>query len=115
MIGVCNEPSAAAVPPPSGTSTKLQHVPVQLTRLPTTVDQDSVTGAFGIKPLAVSWTRERIAPLVELNCTREPAVSAVRFASDKVVRASIVGLTTVGHSTRTGGTPASFVTVNLRR
>ena len=73
VIGLCSEPSAPAVPPPSGTSTKLQHVPVQLTRLPTTVDQDSVTGAFGVPPVAVSWTRERIAPLVELSCTREPA------------------------------------------
>ena len=72
VICLCSEPSAPAVPPPSGTSTKLQHVPVQLTRLPTTVDQDSVTGAFGVSPVAVSWTRERIAPLVELSCTREP-------------------------------------------
>ena len=50
--------SAVAVAVPSGTETKLQHVPVQLTRFPTTVDHSSSTGAFGTSPDAVRSTLE---------------------------------------------------------
>src|SRR6478609_3364508 len=53
-------PSAAAVALASGTETKLQQVPVQLTRLPTTVDHTRLTGWFAARPLADTPTLDRI-------------------------------------------------------
>ena len=57
-----SEPSAVAVALPSGTETNDQQVPVQLTRLPTTVDHSMSTGAFGVRPLAVTATFELTCP-----------------------------------------------------
>ena len=47
LILLVREPSAAVVGVPSGTETNAQHVPVQLTRLPTTVAHSRSTGVFG--------------------------------------------------------------------
>src|SRR5262249_31144189 len=84
-------PSGAAVAWRSGTETNVQHVPVQLTRLPTTVDQTRLTGALGVSPEAVTSTFDRTAPAVELSL----AVAVVEAASPVaiiVVRASSVGV-----------------------
>src|SRR5262249_12133073 len=107
-------PSGAAVAVPSGTETNVQHVPVQLTRLPTTVDQTRLTGALGVSPEAVAPTCEGRAPAVEVSL----AVAVVEGAGPVaiiVVRASGVGVTLAGQSIRVGGAPASFVTVNVKR
>src|SRR3954470_6481624 len=45
-----SDPSAAELGLPSGIETKLQHVPEQLTRLPTTVDHTRSTSALGFSP-----------------------------------------------------------------
>ena len=49
---------------PSGVETKTQHVLLQLTRLPTTVDQTKLTGAFEVNPDAVRATLVLTGPLV---------------------------------------------------
>src|SRR4051794_29797874 len=111
---VLSDPSAPAVAVPSGSETKFQHVPVQLTRLPTTVDHDRSTRSFGVNPAAVTSTFVRIWPDVELSCAVAlDELSSVAAAS--VVRWSIVGATVAGHSLRVAGTPASFVIVNFIR
>ena len=55
-------PSGAAVAVPSGTETNVQQVPVQLTRLPTTVDQTRLTAALGVRPEAVTATFDSTVP-----------------------------------------------------
>src|SRR5262245_8410854 len=107
-------PAALAVALPNGIETKLQHVPLQLTRLPTTVDHTSCTGAPGARPDAVTSTFDRTGPEVELSC----AVAVVPAASpvaDSVVRALSVGSTATGQSIRWRGRPASLVTLNVNR
>ena len=90
--------------------TKLQHVPVQLTRLPTTVDHSRSTGAFGVRPLAETVTFDSTAPLVESSfATAVPEAS--RPVAERVVFASSVGTTFAGQSTCGFGRPLSFVTV----
>src|SRR6266498_6124684 len=91
-----SEPSAAAVPLASGTETKLQQVPLQLTRLPTTVDHTTPTGAPAVSPVAETSTFESTGPDVELR-EAEPFADA-RPAADSVVRASTVGATETGQS-----------------
>ncbi len=113
--GICtllvSVPSEAAVPVPSGTETKLQQVPVQLTRLPTTVDQTRVTGWLGASPFAETSTFDRIGPVLEF--TVADAWPAVRPRVARVVFASRVGATEAGQSICCFGSPASFVTVNV--
>src|SRR5690348_17050392 len=104
-------PVADAVDVPSGTETNDQHVPVQLTRLPTTVDHSRSTGAFARRPVAETPTFVFTAPACD-----ESVAAAVearsRPASWSVVFASSVGATFAGQSMRAFGRPASFVTVN---
>src|SRR6516165_7993370 len=76
-------PSADAVPAPSGTETKLQHVPVQLTRLPTTVDHTRLTGALGVSPVAETSTFESTGP--EVDDTFAVALPAVVPRAESVV------------------------------
>src|SRR5579859_5141221 len=104
-------PSAAAVAVPSGIETKLQHVPVQLTRLPTTVDHSRSTGTFGVNPVAAMPTLVLIGPDCEARLAVAPETFAVP-ASCSVVFASSVGATFAGQSIRAFGLPASLVTVN---
>ena len=113
---ICDEsvPSAAAVALPRGTGTKLQHVPVQLTRLPTTVDQMRSTGAFGVSPVAVTFVFARIWPLDEAS-SAVASLSGARLAAESVVLASIVGLTLAGHSVLGARFALPFVSVNFSR
>src|SRR5262249_40564088 len=111
VIFVESVPDAEAVAVPSGTETNDQHVPVQLTRLPTTVDHSSVTGAFGVSPPADRSTLVVTAPDCELRLA-VAADDVSRPASCNVVFASSVGATWSGQSIRAFGRPASFVTVN---
>src|SRR6188508_3755037 len=97
-------PLADAVVFPSGMETKLQHVPVQLTRLPTTVDHWSSTGAFGVSPEAVTPTFVITAPLVELRVA-VALVAAPRPAASSVVREATVGATFAGQSILAAGRP----------
>src|SRR6185436_19429628 len=69
---VLTEPSAAAVVVPSGTETVCQHVPVQFTRLPTTVAQSSDTGLPGWSPVAETPTFVLTALLAELSFIATP-------------------------------------------
>src|SRR5581483_11380240 len=111
VIGDAIEPSAFAVVLPSGTETKLQHVPVQLTRLPTTVAHSMSTGTFGVRPPAVRLTFELTMPVEdERFAVAAPVVPAEARLS--VVFASSVGATFAGQSTRAFGRPRSFVTLN---
>ena len=88
-------PAPATVAFPSGTETKLQHVPLQLTRFPTTVDQTRSTLAPGVRPAAETLTFESTWPDVELSRAvavapgGKPAeTSSVRQASARRPRAS---------------------------
>src|SRR3954453_21178882 len=102
------EPPASAFGVPSGTETNVQHVPVQLTRLPTTVDHSRSTGALGVSPDAGSDTAELTAPEVDESC----ALALVSVESScSVVFASSVAATFAGQSMRAFGRPASLVTV----
>src|SRR5512132_282592 len=92
-------PSARAVALPSGTDTKVQQVPLQFTRLPTTVDQTRATRALGVKPVAETSTFERTGPEVELS-RAEAVVSAASPVADSVVGALSVGSTATGQSIR---------------
>src|SRR6266545_312442 len=105
-------PSAPAVAVPSGTETKLQQVPVQLTRLPTTVDHWRSTDAPGVRPLALRSTFDSTIPAEELRraVASPPAARPVAWS---VVFASSVGATFTGQSRRGAGRPGSFVTLNL--
>src|SRR3954454_12285323 len=98
-------PPGPAVGLPSGTDTNVQQVPVQLTRLPTTVDHSRSTGAFGVRPEAMMFTRVFTAPFVDESCAFEPLWES----SCSVVFASSVGATCDGQSTRAFGRPLSFV------
>ena len=92
--------------------TKFQHVPVQLTRFPTTLVHCSAAGTFGVRPAAVTFTLERIGPVVESSWAVADPVTLVERT---VVRSLIVGCTAAGHSRVGLGAPASFVTVNFIR
>ena len=107
-------PLDVVVDVPSGTETKAQHVPVQLTRLPTTVAHSRSTGVFGIRPLAVMATCELTAPEVDASCAVAPE-PVEADASCSVVFASSVGATLAGQSMRAFGRPLSFVTLNESR
>src|SRR6266496_3412802 len=98
VIELASPPPAVVVGVPSGTETNVQHVPVQLTRLPTTVDHSRSTGVFGTRPCAASATRVFTVPEDDASCA--------------VVFASSVGATLAGQSIRAFGRPLSFVTVN---
>lgn len=102
-----SEPSAAAVELPSGMFSVVQHVPVQLTRFPTTDAHCRSTGAPGVSPAAVTPTLVRMSPLVTLS---EPFAPEAAFGSI-VVNADIVGATFSGQSIAGFGQPASFVTL----
>src|SRR5690349_10787925 len=107
---VLSEPSAAAVAVPSGTFSVVQHVPVQLTRFPTTDAHWRSTGAFGVRPFAVRPTFVRMSPAVVLS---EPVAAVTPFGTafgSIVVKDHIVGATLSGQSTAGFGRPASFVT-----
>ncbi len=106
-------PSAPAVPVPSGTETKLQQVPLQLTRLPTTVDHTRLTGRLGVSPAAETSTFERTGPEVEDRLA--DALPTLPPTAASVVLASRVGVTATGQSMRCFGRPASFVTLNVNR
>src|SRR6266496_1066086 len=111
VIELASPPPAVVVGVPSGTETNVQHVPVQLTRLPTTVDHSRSTGVFGTRPCAASATRVFTVPEDDASC----AVAFVDddvLASCSVVFASSVGATLAGQSIRAFGRPLSFVTVN---
>src|SRR5579859_2715415 len=54
---------------PSGIETMVQHVPLQFTRLPTTVDHTRFTGASDFNPEAVSPTFVFTAPEVDPRLT----------------------------------------------
>ena len=81
VIFVFSVPSAAAVAVPSGMAENAQQVPLQLTRLPTTVAHCRVTGALGVSPLPETSTFVRIWPLVTLNDAVAVVVPAVDFDS----------------------------------
>src|SRR6266536_3364460 len=108
------EPSAAAVAFPRGIDWNVQHVPVQLTRLPTTVDHSRSTGAPGVRPEAVTPTFDSTWPLEELSLA-DAAPAFESSAEASVVLASTVGETDNGQSIRARGGPASFGTVNVKR
>src|SRR5512132_1189966 len=108
-------PSAAAVAFPSGIETKLQQVPLQFTRLPTTVDQTRSTAAPGFRPDAVTPTFESTGPDVELSLAAAVVVPAASPLPDRVVRASSVGAAATGQSIRWRGRPPSLVTLNVNR
>src|SRR6266498_2789773 len=91
-----SEPSAAAVPLASGTETKLQQVPLQLTRLPTTVDHTRLTGRLGVSPAAETSTFERTGPEVEDRLA--DALPTLPPTAASVVLASRVGVTATGQS-----------------
>jgi len=110
VIGVDSEPSAFAVVLPSGTEMKLQHVPVQLTRLPTTVAHSRSTGAFGVSPPAVSVVFEFTIPVVEERLDVAELLAPAE-ASWSVVFASSVGATFSGQSILALGRPLSAVTL----
>ena len=98
---------------PSGTETKLQHVPLQFTRLPTTVDHTRLTGALGARPFAETSTFDMTGPADEDSvAVALPLAPPLTAAS--VVFASSVGVTATGQSSRGFGRPASFVTVNVK-
>ena len=105
------EPVALAVVEPTGTCDNAQHVPVQLTRFPTTVENATSTGAFGVRPPAVSETFVSTVPLVALRVAVAPDAE-LRPAVVSVVVGPTVGVTLFGQSTYAFGGPASFVTVN---
>src|SRR5215208_6025639 len=85
-------PSAPAVPAPRGTETKLQQVPLQLTRLPTTVDQTRLTGVLGVSPLAETSTFDITGPEPEDNVA-DALPAALPLTAAIVVFASSVGVT----------------------
>src|SRR4029453_2467683 len=105
---VCHEPSAAALPFPIGTEAIVQHVPVQLTRLPTTVPSASSTGWLGARPATETATLRPTAPDVDSSLTLAPLVAS-RPVADMVVRVSTVGFTFHGQSVRGGGGTARLL------
>src|SRR5262249_54521143 len=107
---VFSVPSAPAVAVPSGTDTNVQHVPAQLTRLPTTVDHSRSTGWPAVRPVAVRSAFVSTGPLVVLRLAT--AVPAVSLLTSSVVLASTVGATFAGQSIAGAGRPLSFVTLN---
>ncbi len=92
-----SDPSADAVALPSGTETKDQQVPEQLTRLPTTVDHSTSTGAPAVRPEAETSTFVFTVPAVDDRCAVAEPVAASPVAAI-VVRASTVGATLTGQS-----------------
>ena len=113
MIFVFSVPSAEAVAVPIGVVVNAQQVPVQFTRLPTTDAQFMATGAFGVSPLAVTSTFERIWPLVTLSDAEPVVAPATDLIAASVVVGAIVGATFSGQSISAFGRPASFVTVKM--
>src|SRR3954452_1832435 len=93
VIFVETLPAASAVGVPSGTDTNVQQVPVQLTRLPTTVDHSRSTGAFAVRPDALIETAELTAPDVDES---DAVALVVVDNSCSVVFASNVGSTFAG-------------------
>src|SRR5512141_25865 len=92
---------------------KAQQVPVQLTRLPTTVAHCRATGAFGVSPAAETSTFVRIWPLVTLSEAVAAVAPAIDFTALRVVVGDMVGVTFIGQSMRAAGRPASLVTVKM--
>ena len=88
MNDVLTEPSAAAVAVPSGTETICQQVPVQFTRLPTTVAQSSETGLPGSSPVAVTPTFALTALAVELSFIATPVGAEPRGRRSSACRPS---------------------------
>jgi len=108
---------AWSVPPdgvavPIASDTKAQHVLVQLTRLPTTVDQTNWTGADDERPEAVRPTAVFTRPLLSASVAFTLLLAA-RPLARSVVRALRVGATSTGQSMEDGGGPLSPVTVNV--
>ena len=93
---LASEPSAPEVVLPSGTDTNDQQVPVQLTRLPTTVDHSRSTGAFGVRPFAVKSTFVLTVPDDEASEALAAAAAREAAVSWSVVFASSVGATLDG-------------------
>ena len=85
---------------------------MQLTRLPTTVDQTRSTGAPGVSPVAATSTFERTGPVVELSVAVAARAGEAEAASVVVVRRASARPVT-GQSMRGVGRPSSFVTVNV--
>ena len=105
-------PLAEAVVLPSGIETKLQHVPVQLTRLPTTVAHWRSTARSASDRAAVTPTFVITAPEVDVRLAVE-LVAVPSPAASSVVRVASVGATFAGQSIRAAGRPLSFVTMKL--
>jgi len=96
---------------PNASDTKAQQVLLQLTRLPTTVDQTSWTGADELKPVAVMATGCSLC-LSERKRGLHLAAGCETAATQR--RAGVeVGATLTGQSIEDRGGPLSPVTVKV--